>query len=98
MHNYLLQILMETGIGGLLLAIVFLCLFFRRAFRLLKTTYLPLWQRLIFLPAFVGIIVEFGESLMCLQWSSHTQVIVMLFSGFTLVLGKQKTSDDLNVV
>lgn len=90
MHNYLLQILMETGLCGFGLAACFLWLFFRGAWRLARNPSLPLWQRTLFLPALAGILIETVECLMWLQWSSHSQVIVMLFSGLTLVLSRQE--------
>lgn len=89
-HNILLQILLETGVTGLILAMIFLILIIRSMIRMIRNETLPLWQKTLFLPVVTGLMIEAGESLMWLGWKTEVQVIVMLFAGFTLVLGQKK--------
>ena len=101
-HNILLQILLETGIPGVILALWFLGFMIRRTLRLIQKTELPLWQRLLFLPAAAGMMIECVECQMWLRWRMQMQVIVMLFAGATLVLGApeksgRRTKSDINV-
>ena len=86
-HNMLLQILLETGIIGVGLAVAFLALLIRRSIRLIQNHSLQMWERLIFLPAAAGLMIEAVECMMMLSWNTQVQVIVMIFSGMTLVLG-----------
>ena len=86
-HNMPLQILLETGIAGVGLAAAFLILLIRRSIRLIQNHSLQLWERMIFLPAAAGLMIETVECMMMLSWNTQVQVIVMVFSGMTLVLG-----------
>ena len=89
-HNFILQIALESGLPGLLLALVFLVIWLIRAFRLMLDARLPLWKRLlpcVVLSLFAGEMMEcttiwfFGQPQMTLLYFLGGMIFVFSPSG-----------------
>lgn len=94
-HNILLQILLESGIPGVLLLLAFWGYTAKRAFALIRMSNIPIWQKL--LPVLVASIIV-GDMAECSTWLKATQcpmnAILFLTSGIICSLGKLKTESD----
>ena len=87
-HCMPLQILLETGIWGLGLLILFLIPFLRAAWKLFFATEEPGWKRLIFLPTICMFCIEMIECILRLKVGLQVEVPVFLFYGLTICLAK----------
>ena len=86
-HNTLIQVLLESGLPGLLLILLFVLLLTVRAFRLVVSTDKPLWRKLA-----VAVMVSLwlGEMVECFLWL-HADNAPMLPAAF-VVMGIVSTS------
>lgn len=87
-HCMPLQILLETGIWGLILLILFLIPFLRAAWKLFFAIEEPGWKRLIFIPTICLFCIEMIECILRLKAGLQVAVPVFLFYGLTICLGK----------
>ena len=87
-HCMPLQILLETGIGGLILLVLFLIPFIRSAWRLFFAIREPAWKRLIFIPTLCMFFIELVECILRLDKGFQVAVPVFLFYGLTISLAK----------
>ncbi len=91
LHNEFLQVLVSTGILGVILFVAFIILAFRAALRLFTDSERPLWERLMFLPFLCLFLIDLVESI---GINAHTDLngLVMIFTGAAIeIAGKEKT-------
>ncbi len=94
LHNIYLQILVETGIPGLVMALIFVFFVLRAVFRLFRDTDRPLWERWIILPVVPILLIENVEAMTRLGSRGYLAPLLMLFAGAAIVLsGKEKQTD-----
>ena len=84
-HNILLQTLVSWGVPGLLLLAGFLGSFLRAAWRLMRRGGLPLWQRLLPVPALYVLLCEMVDCTTRLSEDSPMLLFACLFAGLTMV-------------
>ena len=84
-HNMPLQILMETGLAGLLLCGVFLFFVIRAAARLFPDLSRPLWERFLALPVAAVAVIETVETITRLNGKAFINIPLMLFAGVMIV-------------
>ena len=89
-HNIFLQILIETGIPGLLISLVFLFFVLRGLFRLFSAMDRPLWERFLTLPVVTILLIEMVESCSRLGAKAYLNLILMLFAGLVLVFSDKR--------
>lgn len=91
LHCMPLQILMETGIWGLLTAGWLFLLFVRAAWRLFFDGQVEAWKRAVMIPAAMMLLTGLVEGFTRLSdYNTHALVIQMLFGGLTIALGKKE--------
>ena len=88
-HCMPLQILLETGITGFLLMLLFLVMLFIAIWRLYFDFRNAFWTRLIFLPSVGMLCVETIECITRLDKGTQAPIPLMLFAGITLALAFQ---------
>ena len=90
-HNMVLQIVLESGIIGLLFIVLFTVYVAYYAVRLMFGVHVPLWKRMI--PA-IPVSVLVGDLAECFAWfrSWNSQALIFLFAsaGIIVSLGKSK--------
>ena len=84
-HDIYLQILMETGICGLAVALVFLFLFLRDAWNVLFLGDRELWRRLVPVPALAILFCELAECTTKLDLDQMAAPLLLLLIGLTAV-------------
>ena len=87
-HCMPLQILLETGIWGFILMILFLIPFLKAAWKLFFATEEPGWKRLIFLPTICMFCIEMIECILRLSAGLQVAAPIFLFYGLTISLAK----------
>ena len=87
LHNEFLQILVSTGIIGVLLFIAFLYYVFRTSFRLFSDTERPLWERLLFLPFLCIFLIDQVEAL---RINSQMDLLglMMIYTGAAIEISR----------
>lgn len=96
-HSMPLQILLETGVWGFALLLVFLFLLIRAAWKLFFSPEAEGWKRILVLPAAVIILIEMMECTTRLGKISPQIVFVNFFSALTLILaGRTGTKKEKN--
>ena len=85
LHNEFLQVLVSTGIIGLILFIAFLYYALRASFRLFLDTERPLWERLLFLPFLCVLLIDQVEAL---RITVRTDLLglMMIYTGAAIVI------------
>ena len=90
-HNMLLQIILESGIIGLLFVLLFAVCVITCAVQLIFGEHVPLWMRVI--PA-IPISVLVGDLAECFgwfrQWNSQALVFLFLTTGIIVSIGKKE--------
>ncbi len=85
-HNIYLQTLVAWGGPGFLLLAAFLIVFLLAAYRVLMKHDLPLWQRLLPIPALYVMLCEMVDCFTRLSEGSPMLLFGCLFAGLTLVV------------
>ncbi len=93
-HCMYLQILMETGIPGLLLCLCFVYLFARACLILWRKSGFS-WQKAVPLPALAIFLGECLDSMTRLDKGLQTMPVLMLTAGLTLILAENETGGAL---
>lgn len=88
LHNIYFQILMEGGIPALLLFLTILGYFFYHTIRLWKRWKLPLWQRMLPLPALSILLLECAECLSHFSYGHPPMTLLWFFMGCTVAVSK----------
>ena len=87
-HCLPLQILLETGIWGLALFVIFLVFLVKAVWKLFFATEQPFWMNIIYLPTVCMLIIEIVECITRLEKGLQAAVPAMFFAGITLHLSK----------
>ena len=93
-HSLYLETIMQTGIPGFLLWLLGIVLLLLNAFRLMKNRNLPMWQRVIALPAMACLVGELAECSACTEFGYPPMTILYLFIGLTIAIGKESSKKD----
>ena len=83
-HNMYIQILLECGIPGIILLVLFLYSLARAALRLFFSKDKPLWQRALPVIPICILISELAECMTMLVYNLPALAFLMLFSGLVL--------------
>ena len=89
MHNIYLQILLVTGLPGFVLAMAFVALLVRAAWRVFFAAGIPLWRRMLPVPVIVLLISELLECQTRIGRVDHLMMIFYLFAGMTFAAEAQ---------
>lgn len=89
MHCIYLQILLEFGLPGLLLALGFLAQFARHALRVMCRGQRALWVRLLPVPALALLLCETVECLTIAHINAPAMALLFLFMGFTAAADRE---------
>lgn len=96
-HNMVLQIVLESGIIGLLFVALFTVYVITCAVRLIFGAHVPLWKRVI--PA-IPVSVLVGDLAECFgwfrQWNSQALLFLFVAVGIIVPLGKKKEYHEIN--
>ncbi len=93
LHSTFIQTLWESGIPGFLLFVSFFGIFSVNAVRLIRNRSLPMWQRLIPLPALLCWLADMVDCGGYCNWGKPPMTLLYLFTGLTVVLAHAARSD-----
>ena len=85
-HNVYMQTVLEWGIPGLVLMVLFLVLFAVSALRLILNCALPFWQRFLPVPAMALLAAELADCFSLLEMDFVSLHVIFLFMGMTMGL------------
>ena len=88
-HNMYIQILLECGIPGIILLVLFLYSLARAALRLFFSRDKPLWQRALPVIPICILISELAECMTMLVYNLPALAFLMLFSGLVLKFAEE---------
>ena len=88
-HNIYIQILLECGIPGIILLVLFLYSLARAALRLFFSKDKPLWQRALPVIPICILISELAECMTMLVYNLPALAFLMLFSGLVLKFAEE---------
>lgn len=88
-HNIYIQILLECGIPGIILLVLFLCSLARAALRLFFSKDKPLWQRALPVIPICILISELAECMTMLVYNLPALAFLMLFSGLVIKFAEE---------
>ena len=88
-HNMYIQILLECGIPGIILLVLFLYSLARAALRLFFSKDKPLWQRALPMIPICILISELAECMTMLVYNLPALAFLMLFSGLVLKFAEE---------
>lgn len=86
LHNIILQIILENGLPALLFFLLFTGYFFRRAYLLFRNKELPLWERIIGLPAVLCFVADMVDITCHVDRGLPQMTLLYLFAGLTVAL------------
>ena len=88
-HNMYIQILLECGIPGIILLVLFLYCLARAALRLFFSKDKPLWQRALPVIPICILISELAECMTMLVYNLPALAFLMLFSGLVIKFAEE---------
>lgn len=88
-HNIYIQILLECGIPGIILLVLFLYSLARAALRLFFSKDKPLWQRALPVIPICILISELAECMTMLVYNLPALAFLMLFSGLVIKFAEE---------
>ena len=88
-HNMYIQILLECGIPGIILLVLFLYSLARAALRLFFSKDKPLWQRALPVIPICILISELAECMTMLVYNLPALAFLMLFSGLVIKFAEE---------
>ena len=88
-HNMYIQILLECGIPGIILLVLFLYSLARAALRLFFSRDKPLWQRALPVIPICILISELAECMTMLVYNLPALAFLMLFSGLVIKFAEE---------
>lgn len=95
-HNLWIQTLLESGIPGLFLLFAVQIFFVVHAFRLMKNSRLPFWQRIVPIPALAILIGEILEYTTDPSACYPQLTLLYLFMGFAVSLCRNTKTPDMD--
>ena len=93
-HSTFIQTLWESGIPGFLLFMAFFGIFAWNAFRLIRDRSLPLWQRILPIPAVLCWIADMLDCTGYCNWGKPPMTILYLFTGLTIAIARENRKNN----
>lgn len=93
-HSTFIQTLWESGIPGFLLFTAFFGIFAWNAFRLIRDRRLPLWQRIIPIPAVLCWLADMVDCTCYCNWGKPPMTILYLFTGLTIAIARENRKNN----
>ncbi len=88
-HSTFIQTLWESGIPGYLLFVAFFVIFALNAIRLIRDRRLPLWQRILPVPAALCWLADMVDCTCYCNWGKPPMTILYLFTGLTIAIARE---------
>jgi O-antigen ligase len=89
-HSTFIQTLWESGIPGFLLFVSFFVIFAWNAVRLIRDRSLPLWQRILPIPAVLCWLADMADCTGYCNWGKPPMTILYLFAGLTIAVWAER--------
>lgn len=89
LHSTFIQTLWESGIPGFLLFAAFFIIFSWNAVCLIRNRDLPLWQRLMPIPALLCWLADMVDCTGYCNWGKPPMTILYLFTGLTIAIARE---------
>ena len=89
LHSTFIQTLWESGIPGFLLFVAFFIIFSWNAVCLIRNRDLPLWQRLMPIPALLCWLADMVDCTGYCNWGKPPMTILYLFTGLTIAIARE---------
>ena len=96
-HSTFIQTLWESGFPGFLLFTAFFGIFGWNAFRLMRDRSLPLWQRILPLPAALCWLADMVDCTGYCNWGKPPMTILYLFTGLTIAIARENRKNNKGV-
>ena len=94
LHSTFIQTLWESGFPGLIAFAAFFGIFAWNAFRLIRNRNLPLWQRLIPMPALLCWLADMIDCTGYCNWGKPPMTILYLFTGLTIAIARENRKQE----
>ena len=89
LHSTFIQTLWESGFPGFIAFTAFFGIFAWNAFRLIRNRKLPLWQRMIPVPALLCWLADMVDCTGYCNWGKPPMTILYLFTGLTIAIARE---------
>lgn len=93
-HSTFIQTLWESGIPGFLLFTAFFGIFARNAYLLIRDRRLPLWQRILPIPAALCWLADMLDCTGYCNWGKPPMTILYLFTGLTIAIARENRKNN----
>ena len=93
-HSTFIQTLWESGIPGFLLFTAFFGIFARNAYLLIRDRRLPLWQRILPIPAVLCWLADMVDCTCYCNWGKPSMTILYLFTGLTIAIARENRKNN----
>ena len=93
-HSTFIQTLWESGIPGYLLFVAFFVIFALNAIRLIRDRSLPLWQRILPIPAALCWLADMADCTGYCNWGKPPMTILYLFTGLTIAIARENRKNN----
>ena len=89
LHSTFIQTLWESGFPGFITFAAFFGIFAWNAFQLIRNRKLPLWQRMIPVPALLCWLADMVDCTGYCNWGKPPMTILYLFTGLTIAIARE---------
>lgn len=89
LHSTFIQTLWESGFPGFIAFTAFFVIFAWNAFQLIRNRKLPLWQRMIPVPAILCWLADMVDCTGYCNWGKPPMTILYLFTGLTIAIARE---------
>lgn len=93
-HSTFIQTLWESGFPGYLLFTAFFIIFAWNAIRLIRDRSLPLWQRILPIPAALCWLADMADCTGYCNWGKPPMTILYLFTGLTIAIARENRKNN----
>ena len=97
LHSTFIQTLWESGFPGFLLFAAFFGIFAWNAFLLIRDRSLPLWQRILPIPAALCWLADMADCTGYCNWGKPPMTILYLFTGLTIAIARENRKNNKGV-
>lgn len=94
LHSTFIQTLWESGFPGFLLFTAFFLIFAWNAFLLIRDRSLPLWQRILPIPAVLCWLADMADCTGYCNWGKPPMTILYLFTGLTIAIARENRKNN----
>ena len=94
LHSTFIQTLWESGFPGFLLFAAFFGIFAWNAFLLIRDRSLPLWQRILPIPAALCWLADMADCTGYCNWGKPPMTILYLFTGLTIAIARENRKNN----